>query len=190
MFKKQHIRNSIISNIYFNLKEESETNSSNFHESSTKSQASRDCMSTLWQVGSLSRNIWKTHPAVSNRSTHHTGVPRLACSWLLLGRAAPGTLLCDLLRDAWAQMSHSTPLAPNKSPLSACHDCFSLDGSYEAISRKQESALSPSAYWTSLALFSLWGLIRRQHNLPIDCCPPFQPRVPESPGLDSDFACP
>lgn len=96
----------------------------------------------------------------------------------------------DLLRDAWAQMSHSTPLAPNKSPLSACHDCFSLDGSYEAISRKQESALSPSAYWTSLALFSLWGLIRRQHNLPIDCCPPFQPRVPESPGLDSDFACP
>lgn len=106
------------------------------------------------------------------------------------GAGLPQACCCvGWLHDAWAQMSHSTPLAVNKSPLSAHCDCFSLDGSYEAISRKQESALSPSAYWTSLALFSLWGLIRRQHNLPIDCCPPFQPQVPESPGLDSDFAC-
>lgn len=89
------------------------------------------------------------------------------------------------LHDGWGEMSHFIPLALNKSPLSPCCYCFSLDSSYEAISRKQESALSTSAYWTSPALFSLWGLIRKQHNLPIDYCPSFQSQVPESPGLDA-----
>lgn len=146
-------------------------------------------MSVLWQVGCLSRNVWEAQAAVFNKTTYHIRVPRLASSWVLLGGADPGCCYMGWLCDAWPQMSHSTPLALNKSRPSARCYCFSLDGSYEAIGRKQESALSPSAYWTSLALFSFWGLIRRQHNLPIDCCPSFQPQVPESPGLDSDFAC-
>lgn len=93
---------------------------------------------------------------------------------VLLDRADAGTLLHGWAAGCLSQVSYFTPLALNKSPLSAHCYCFSLNSSYETISRKQESALSPSAYWTSPALFSSWGLIRIQHNLPIDCWPFFQ----------------
>lgn len=131
----------------------------------------------------------KAHPAISDEDYLAHWCPeagqQLGFCWTGLTQAC---CCMPWLHDAWAEVSHSIPLALNKCPLSACCYCFSLDGSYEAISRKQESALSPSAYWTSHVLFSLWGLIS-QHNLPIDCRPSFQSQVPESPGLDSYFAC-
>lgn len=128
------------------------------------------------QVGCLYKNIQETYPITSNKDyLPHRGSQAAGFCWSGLTQARFCT---GCLHDAWIEMSHSIPLALNKSPLSACYYCFSLDSSYEAISRKQESALSSSAYWTSPALFSLWGLISRQHNLPIDCCPSFSPEAP------------